>query len=166
MWIGDKAGNILPVFTDWRAADQWRLKAEPNSFATASGPGIFVLAVSINASLVLINPDGPIGFPIGRVEIEILASGAIPGDAIDVNMRLISGEEDTYVCLGPAIEPRPDQLVTNLKRVLAGCADVGRAFFFQASFGRGSQLTLGLAFTNQLSRARFDESHAQNRAGD
>jgi hypothetical protein len=157
LWIGGKEGNVLPVFTDWRAVNQWRLKAEPNSFAIASGRGICVVAVGIDASLVLINPDGPVGLPVGRAEIDILASGAIPGDAFDVNMRLISGEKDTYVSLGPAIEPPPDQLVTNLNGVLEVCADVGRAFFFEASFGRGSQLTLGLAFTKQPSRARFDE---------
>ena len=35
-------------------------------------------------NVVLINPDGPIGLPVGRAEIDILASGAIPDGAYDV----------------------------------------------------------------------------------
>jgi hypothetical protein len=156
LWIGSKEGNVLPVFTDWRAVTQWQLRAGPKSFATLSGRGIFAAAVAIDASLVLINPDGPIGLPVGRAEIDILASGAIPDGAYDVNAKAIIVEVETYVCLGPAIEPPPDELVLNLNRVLTGCADVGKAFFFEASFGRGSQLTLGLAFTKQPSGARVD----------
>jgi hypothetical protein len=121
------------------------------------GQGVFVAALTIKGSVVLVNPDGPIGLPIEYAESEILASGAVPGMKFERNAREMTVPGGAYVCLGAPVEPPPDELVAGLAGALGGCPDVERAYLFEGSFGRGSQLTLGIAFGPPPTKDRVEK---------
>jgi SseB protein N-terminal domain len=155
LWIGGGDRQFLPAFTDWRAISQWQLRNRPRSFLVVRGQGVFVAALPIKRSAVLINPDGPIGVPIHYPEIEILASGAIPGPNFERNAREMIVPQEAYVCLGAPVEAPASELVAGLSSALRGFPDVERAYLFQGSFGRGSQLTLGIAFKTRLTKKQL-----------
>jgi hypothetical protein len=106
--------------------------------------------------MVLINPDGPIGLPIDYGDCEILASGGVPGMKFERNAREMTVPLGAYLCLGAPSAPPPDELVAGLRSALSRSSDVERAYLFEGSFGRGSQLTLGIAFRTHPTNERLE----------
>lgn len=152
LWTGSQDGNILAVFTDLQSLERWQHKAKPTSFAVARSQGVFVAAQAVNASLVSINPDGPIGMVVGKPEIGVLAVGSVPRPRADGYLTLVRAREGEYVCLGPPRVPPPTEFLEQLREVLGRRQDVAKGFLFEASSGIGSQVAVGVVLTRGLNR--------------
>ena len=89
---GPKNELVWIAFTSKTALTKWRIQSE-DSYIAIQGIHLFNLAIQNQVEAILINPAGPIGGKITRMELNMLAEGAFPqgGDGLTHQVRPSEG---------------------------------------------------------------------------
>ncbi len=133
------------VFTNRTALQQWRHHHE-DAYIAIQGSSLFALAVQNRVESILINPAGPIGGKITRMELQMLAEGTFPGMG-DGKTHTIGTKEQTSIRMGTPVEPLKPGLAEYLHNHLVKNEEVLAGYVAAMIIGRGkAHLILGIEF--------------------
>jgi SseB protein N-terminal domain len=125
--LNDKEGRpSWPAFTDEAEITKWRPEGSP--YIRIAARAAFQMMLQGNVQRIYINPGTiPTGF-LSRQEVELLATGIIPG-GVENNMSRMTVTESTKILIGsPAKEPL-DQMLQAMRLELAHFPFVQQGFY-------------------------------------
>ncbi len=133
------------AFTSREALCLWKGVGDCPYVAVEGGP-LFTLAVQNRVDHILVNPCGPVGGKITRVELEMLAEGTFPAEG-GSQTHGVQAREQTRIRIGkPAHDPDPE-LVEYLREKLSQSTQVTAGYLVAMAIGGGlPHLVLGIQF--------------------
>jgi hypothetical protein len=142
---GTEGGIVWLVFTSRTALRQWRPGFE-DAYVAMRGDQLFSLAVQNRVEEILVNPAGPIGGKITRMELEMLAEGTLPQEG-GGKTHTVRAREQTPIRIGTPAQPLKQDLVDHLRQHLKSRPDVLAGYVAAMVIGEGkAHLILGIQF--------------------
>lgn len=140
---GEKGEVLWIAFTSRKALHQWRPQF-PEAYAAIQGKEVFALAARNGVDQVIINPAGPIGGRITRMELEMLAEGTLPVQGGE-KVQTVMARQNTVFQIGPLDRPLAPELLKYFREHLAKEPQVHTAYLAKVVVGGGTpHLLLGV----------------------
>ncbi|HVZ81807.1 MAG TPA: SseB family protein [bacterium] len=132
----EKGEVLWLAFTSRAALHQWRPQF-PEAYVAIQGRQVFALAVQNKVDQIIINPAGPIGGRITRMELGMLAEGTLPIQGGEGVHTVLSRSNTNYRFEAPELGGKQG-LVEYLKGHLASGKGIEEAFLVLLAIGDGS----------------------------
>ncbi len=142
---GPSGELVWLAFSSHEALRLWK-GVEDSPYVAVRGGPLFTLAVQNRLDHLLINPCGPVGGKITRVELEMLAEGTFPAKG-GSQTHGVQARGQTRIRIGkPARDPDPE-FVEYLREKLSQSAEVTGGYLVAMVIGGGlPHLVLGIQF--------------------
>lgn len=142
---GEKGKVLWLAFTSRRALHQWRPQF-PEAYAAIKGQQVFALAVQNNVDQVIINPSGPVGGRITRMELEMLAEGSLPVQGGEQIHTVVARPNTNYRFETPSGDEKADLILYLVGHLQKGVG-VHEGYLIRLAIGDGApHLLLAIRF--------------------
>jgi hypothetical protein len=142
---GRAGETIWLAFTSRQALHLWR-EQFPDAYVAIQGSQVFALAVQNNVDQLVINPAGPVGGYVTRIELQMLAEGTIPMEGGE-KVNTVLARANTHLQIGPVAQGLAPGLLDHFKGHLEKEARVEAAYLASVMLGGGlPHLLLGICF--------------------
>lgn len=142
---GPKGELTWLAFTGRHTLELWK-GVQDSPYVALRGKELFALAAQNRVDQILMNPAGPVGGRITRMELEMLAEGTFPTEG-GRQTHSVQAREQTPIRIGkPAHDPNPE-LVEYLRENLSQNTEVTAGYLVAMVIGGGlPHLVLGIQF--------------------